>query len=78
MSAVKKAVELIGGQTKTAKKLTNTNRELKQGHVYAWICTRKQAPAKYIRELSALTNNQVTIEDLLADHENTTKTGINA
>ena len=71
MSAIDKAVKEIGGQTKLAK-LVGT----KQNAVWNWINRHQQAPAKYIREISKLTNGEVSIEELLADHEKTTKTGI--
>lgn len=65
MSSVEKAVELIGGQTKTAKALGD---DLKQSHVWHWVHKYGQAPAKYITRISELTNGQVTVADLLADH----------
>lgn len=64
MSAIKKAVTKIGSQVATAEKLG-----VKQNYISRWINIHRQAPAKYIRKLSALTNNEVTVEDLLADHE---------
>ena len=70
MSNIKKVVEIIGSQTKTAE-----NFGLSQGHVWKWINVNGQAPAKYIRKLSALTNNEVTVEQLLADHEKTQTKG---
>jgi len=63
MSAIERAVEIIGGQTETAKGFG-----LKQGHVWHWVNTNKQAPAKYITRISELTNGQVTVDELLADH----------
>ena len=63
MSAVAKAIEIIGGQTKAAK-LLNT----KQNIIWYWINRHCQAPAKYITRISELTNRQVTVADLLADH----------
>lgn len=71
MSAIDKAVKEIGGQTKLAK-LVGT----KQNAVWNWINRHQQAPAKYIREISKLTNGEVSIEELLADHEKTNETGI--
>jgi DNA-binding transcriptional regulator YdaS (Cro superfamily) len=68
MSAIEKAVQLIGGQTETAKIFG-----LKQGHVWHWINTNKQAPAKYIPRISELTNGEVSVNDLLADHQKTNK-----
>lgn len=63
MSAIEKAVCLIGGQTKLAKILG-----VNQTAVFHWINRHGQAPAKYITRISELTNGQVTVADLLADH----------
>ena len=67
MSNVKRVVEIVGSQTKTAEFFGIT-----QGHVWKWINVNGQAPAKYIRKLSQLTNNEVTVDQLLADHETKT------
>jgi len=71
MSNIKKAVALIGGQTETGSIL-----KIPQQYVSAWINKSGQAPAKYIHQISALTNNEVTIEQLLSDHENNHKKDI--
>ena len=68
MSAVAKAIEIIGGQTKAAK-LLNT----KQNIIWYWINRHGQAPAKYIPRISELTNGQVTVYELLADHQKSNK-----
>lgn len=70
MSSIEKAVELIGGQTKTAKALGD---DLKQSHVWHWVHKFGQAPAKYISRISELTNGEVSVNDLLADHQKTNK-----
>lgn len=64
MSAIESAVKIIGGQTETARQFN-----IRQTHVWKWIHVNKQAPAKYIKRIAELTNQQVTIEQLLADHE---------
>lgn len=64
MSAIESAVKIIGGQTKTARQFN-----IRQPHVWKWIHVNKQAPAKYIKQIAALTNHEVTIEQLLTDHE---------
>lgn len=64
MCNIKKAVALIGGQTKTGRILN-----IPQQAVSAWININKQVPAKYINKISELTNGEVTIEQLLSDHE---------
>ncbi|MBU1391151.1 MAG: helix-turn-helix domain-containing protein [Gammaproteobacteria bacterium] len=64
MSSIKKAVNIIGGQTKLARHL-----ETHQTAVWNWVHRHGQAPAKYIQRIAALTNNEVTVDQLLADHE---------
>ncbi len=68
MSAVAKAIEIIGGQTKAAKLLRT-----KQNIIWYWINRHCQAPAKYISRISELTNGEVSVNDLLADHQKTNK-----
>ncbi|WKD23584.1 helix-turn-helix domain-containing protein [Pseudoalteromonas sp. KG3] len=68
MSAIEKAVCLIGGQTKLAKILG-----VNQTAVFHWINRHGQAPAKYITRISELTNGEVSVNDLLADHQKTNK-----
>ncbi|RZF94467.1 transcriptional regulator [Pseudoalteromonas sp. CO302Y] len=68
MSAIKKAVEIIGGQTKLANTLGT-----KQSVVFHWISRHGQAPAKYIPRISELTHGQVSVDDLLADHQKSSK-----
>ncbi|NLQ16172.1 helix-turn-helix domain-containing protein [Marinomonas sp. M1K-6] len=64
MSAIAKAVEIIGGQTALANILG-----VKQAHVWNWLRVHKRSPAKYIRRISKATNGQVTESELLKDHE---------
>ncbi|MCG7570524.1 helix-turn-helix domain-containing protein [Pseudoalteromonas sp. CNC9-20] len=66
MSAIKKAVDLIGGQTATAK---NLGMGITQTQVWNWVHRHQQAPAKYIKRISELTHGSVTVDELLADHE---------
>ncbi|MGO2181170.1 MAG: YdaS family helix-turn-helix protein [Pseudoalteromonas nigrifaciens] len=68
MSAIDKAVKIIGGQTKLATVLGT-----KQSVVHHWVSRHGQAPAKYITRISELTNGQVTVAELLADHVKTDK-----
>ncbi|WP_313955093.1 YdaS family helix-turn-helix protein [Shewanella algae] len=68
MLAIKKAVALIGGQTETGRRL-----KVPQQAVSAWVNKSRQAPAKYIQQISALTNGEVTVDQLLADHANNHK-----
>lgn len=64
MLAIKKAVALIGGQTETGRLLS-----IKQQAVSNWINKSGRAPAKYIPRIAALTNNEVSVDQLLADHD---------
>ena len=68
MSAIEKAVSLIGGQTKLASILGT-----KQSVVFHWVHRHGQAPAKYIPRISELTNGEVSVNDLLADHQKSNK-----
>ena len=68
MSAIDKAVKIIGGQTKLATVLGT-----KQSVVHHWISRHGQAPAKYITRISELTNGEVSVDELLADHQKTNK-----
>lgn len=64
MSAIEKAVKIIGSQTALAHMLG-----VKQAHVWNWLHVHKRSPAKYIRRISLATAGQVTESDLLQDHE---------
>ncbi len=65
MSAISKATELIGGQSSLAKLF-----QVSHAQVWGWVRKRKQAPAKYIRQISKATNGEISVDDLLKDHEN--------
>ena len=67
-SHIEKAVKIIGGQTKLGKELG-----VSQGSVWDWINKFGQAPAKYIPRISELTNGEVSVNDLLADHQKSKK-----
>ncbi|ETX11626.1 hypothetical protein MUS1_10185 [Marinomonas ushuaiensis DSM 15871] len=64
MSAIEKAVKIVGSQTALAQILG-----VKQAHVWNWLHIHKRSPAKYIRRISSATKGQVTESDLLQDHE---------
>ncbi|MEQ3528739.1 YdaS family helix-turn-helix protein [Pseudoalteromonas sp. XMcav11-Q] len=64
MEGIKRAVKLYGGQTKLGNALG-----VKQASVWDWINKYGQAPAKYINKISKLTNGQVSVSELLSDHE---------
>ncbi len=62
--AVEKAVKIIGGQTVLANKL-----KIRQSYVWSWVHIYKQAPAKYIRFISTETQGDISVDELLLDHE---------
>ncbi|MBU1296223.1 MAG: helix-turn-helix domain-containing protein [Gammaproteobacteria bacterium] len=64
MSAIAKAVEIVGSQTALAQILG-----VKQAHVWNWLHIHKRSPAKYIRRISLATAGEVSESDLLRDHE---------
>ncbi|BFM48429.1 YdaS family helix-turn-helix protein [Marinomonas sp. THO17] len=64
MSAIAKAVAIVGSQTELAKQLG-----VNQSHVWNWMHLHHRCPAKYIRRTSLATNGEVTEVDLLMDHE---------
>ncbi|MCG7551968.1 YdaS family helix-turn-helix protein [Pseudoalteromonas sp. Of11M-6] len=64
MNYITKAVKIYGGQTKLGIALG-----VRQASVWDWINKYGQAPAKYINKISELTNGQVTVSELLSDHE---------
>jgi len=68
MSSIEKAVSLIGGQTRLARLLGT-----QQTAVWNWVNRHSQAPAKYIPRISELTNGEVSVNDLLADHQKANK-----
>ncbi|MBJ7539093.1 helix-turn-helix domain-containing protein [Marinomonas transparens] len=66
MSAIAKAVQIVGSQTALANILG-----VKQAHVWNWLHLHKRSPAKYIRRISQATQGQVSESELLQDHEST-------
>ena len=64
MSAIEKSINIIGSQTKVAHMLG-----VKQSSVWNWI-HRGRLPAKHIRRVAIATGEQITVNDLLKDHEN--------
>ncbi len=68
MNNITKAVKIYGGQTKLGNALG-----VKQASVWDWMNKFGQAPAKYIPRISELTNGQVSVHELLADHVKTDK-----
>lgn len=63
MSNVEKIVKMMGGQSATALRMG-----ISQQSVCRWI-SRDRVPAKYIKKVSAMTNNKFTVDQLVADHE---------
>ncbi|MCX4025077.1 helix-turn-helix domain-containing protein [Endozoicomonas sp. SM1973] len=68
MTAIERAVELVGGQTALARLIG-----IQQSNVWHWLNRHNQVPAKFIRAVSKATNGLVTVDELLDDHEKTNK-----
>lgn len=64
MSSIVKTIKIIGGHTATERLLG-----VKKGSTWGWVNIRQQAPAKYIERLSIATRGEVSILELLRDHE---------
>lgn len=63
--SLKKAIELAGGQTALARKVSNLSGEnVKQQHVYNWLHRQKQCSRSFARYVEKAVNNAVTKEDL--------------
>lgn len=63
MDNIGKIVKSMGGQSVMALRMG-----VSQSAVWKWIQSGK-VPAKYIKRVSAMTNNKITVEQLLYDHE---------
>ncbi|RNF70422.1 transcriptional regulator [Marinomonas rhizomae] len=64
MSAIAKAVEIVGSHTAIAQILG-----VKQAHVCNWINTHQHSPANYIRRICLATKGRCSETGLLKDHE---------
>lgn len=64
MRKIEKAVRMIGKQQKLASLLA-----VSQSTISDWARGKREVPAKYLRPISTLTKNKVTIKELLSDHE---------
>jgi len=64
MSAIERAIEVVGSQTGLAKILG-----VKQSHVWNWLHVHHRCPAKYIRLTALATKGEVSETELLIDHE---------
>ncbi len=62
LSALKKAVRLVGGQTALAKTV-----DVKQGHVWWWLNKSGKAPAEKCIGIERATNGAVTRHELRPD-----------
>lgn len=59
--AVTLAVKVLGGQSSTAKKLTERmGRKIAQSHVYNWLNRDKRLPERYALHVEALTRQEGT------------------
>lgn len=69
MRAIERAVKKLKTQEALANALG-----VKQSYISRWVNIHGQAPAKHIRKISKLTNGEISIDELLADHEKENKT----
>lgn len=64
VKALQRAVELAGGQTELARRLTEVlddpRKTVKQAHVWNWLNRDKQTPAEYARLIEGIVEGQVT------------------
>ena len=74
--ALKSAIELAGGQSSMAEKLTKLSRKLdcisehksiSQQSVYNWLTRQKQSPSKYARLIAEVVHQEVTANQLRPD-----------
>lgn len=59
---LKQAIDLIGGQSETARKLN-----VSQGSVWRWYNGKADMPAKYAPEIEHLTFGKITRQDICPD-----------
>lgn len=66
--ALQRAIELVGGQSELARRLsTHTGRSVKQPHVWWWLNKSRQVPGEYCRPIEAVTEGQVRPAELRPD-----------
>lgn len=64
LKALKRSVEIVGGQTALARKIGG---DVKQSHVWNWLNRDKRAPAEYIFKIERATNGAVRARQLRPD-----------
>lgn len=70
INALKKAIKLVGGQSKLARKcneLSNGKFKIRQQHVYNWLNRAKKVPAEYVLLIEKATKNKVKRSELRPD-----------
>jgi DNA-binding transcriptional regulator YdaS (Cro superfamily) len=75
-SALKKAIDIAGGQSALAEKLTVLARDsglipkdknINQKNVTSWVNRQKQSPSKFVYLIAAAIDNKVTAKQLRPD-----------
>lgn len=76
VSALKKAIDIAGGQSALAEKLTvlardsgliSTCKTISQKNVTSWVNRHKQSPSKFAYLIAAAIDHQVTAKQLRPD-----------
>lgn len=69
IQALRKAVDLAGGQTALAKKINAiAGSELSQGHVWAWLNKEnRKVPAEFCHVISQITAGRISPTELRPD-----------
>lgn len=62
MSALKKAIKLVGGQSALARAIG-----VQQPHIFNWLNRNKKVPASHVISIERATNGEVTRFDLRPD-----------
>lgn len=66
--SLKKAINLAGGQTELARRVTDlSGKDVKQQHVYNWLHRQRQCSKCFARYVAEAVGNEVTKEDLCPD-----------
>lgn len=64
LKALRRAVEIAGGQTALAKKIGGG---VKQAHVWNWLHRDKRVPAEFTIKIERATNGEVRARELRPD-----------
>jgi DNA-binding transcriptional regulator YdaS (Cro superfamily) len=65
--SIKRAIEITGGQSALARRLSTPERRISQAYVWAWLHNRRRVPAEFCPEIEKVTGGQVKCEELRPD-----------